>query len=293
MMKAFISSTVILVSTLVQQTAGLGAWKKGRATFFGADGWSIHEGNCGLGFQFENIYPGFDVAAISDKSGEFSQSCGKCFEISCKNEVITDGYGQQIDLTGSCFDESKSLVVRIVDACPCQYASNAYSNKRWCCQDNGAGDMHTDLSVWAFERLARKRFGVMALRYREVPCNYYPENPAKDAENPTPYDYPPKQARKPHEKVYVKRTDPRGVAQGAIYTVDDESEVYDKSSIVSPKNLYRDGTYALSYGGDFSFTGSASATPVPSSGKEADGNENSNNNDQEDQNKVVYLNAKS
>ena len=165
-------------------------------------------------------------------------------------------------------------------------------------QDNGAGDMHTDLSVWAFEKLARKSFGVMALRYREVPCNYYPENPALDAENPTPYDYPPKQARKPHEQVFVKRTDPRGVAQGAIYTVDDESEVNDKSNIVSPKMLYRDGTYALSYGGDFSYThsdGKVSEDPIPSSEKATESNEssNNNNNDQEDQNKVVYLNVKS
>lgn len=38
-------------------------------------------------------------------------------------------------------------------------AANYYSNKRWCC-----GDMdHFDISVWAFERLASTKWGVIAL----------------------------------------------------------------------------------------------------------------------------------
>jgi len=27
------------------------------------------------------------------------------------------------------------VVVTVTDTCPCQYANNAYSNKRWCCGD--------------------------------------------------------------------------------------------------------------------------------------------------------------
>lgn len=88
------------------------------------------------------------------------------------------------------------MVITIVDACPCNYAGklqlcarmaagrardtvrlclaqqrltpkacapsslgNYYSNKRWCC-----GDMdHFDISVWAFERLASTKWGVIAL----------------------------------------------------------------------------------------------------------------------------------
>jgi hypothetical protein len=37
------------------------------------------------------------------------------------------------------------------------YAANFYSNKRWCC-----GDMdHFDISAWAFEKLADKKWGVI------------------------------------------------------------------------------------------------------------------------------------
>ena len=228
----------------------LGDWKLGRATFFGADGYTIHEGNCGFGDQFENVYPGFHVAAVSDKSGEFSNSCGRCYEVACRNAVFTDGYGEKIDRTQACFDESESLVVRIVDACPCEYAPNAYSNKKWCCQDSGAGDMHTDLSVWAFEKLARKKYGNMALRYREVPCNYIPEKVARsrEEEGSTPFDFPPKSARRPHEWTFVQRTDERGVAQGAVSRVEDASDVYDKDTIVPGDQVYKDGTYKLSYG---------------------------------------------
>lgn len=256
---------VIMTTLLSGAQATMGDWKLGRATFFGADGWSIHEGNCGLGYQFDNVYPGFHVAAVSDKSGEFSNSCGKCFEIACRNAVFTDGYGEEIDRTQSCFNEAESLVVRIVDACPCEYAPNAYSNKKWCCQDSGAGDMHTDLSVWAFEKLARKKYGSMALKYREVPCNYLPENPAsaKDEEGTTPLDFPPKAARRPHEWTFVKRTDPRGVAQGAVSRIEDASEVYDKSTIVPGEQVYKDGTYELSYGKEIRyFNGAARNSTV-------------------------------
>lgn len=39
--------------------------------------------------------------------------------------------------------------LQVVDSCPCNYPTNAYSNRRWCC-----GDMyHLDLSTWAFEKV--------------------------------------------------------------------------------------------------------------------------------------------
>ena len=37
------------------------------------------------------------------------------------------------------------------------YSANAYSNKRWCCNDMD----HFDVSVWAFEKLADKKWGVI------------------------------------------------------------------------------------------------------------------------------------
>jgi hypothetical protein len=41
-----------------------------------------HKGSCGLAYQWPDIYPGFDVAAIADASGEFSGSCG-CVSLPC------------------------------------------------------------------------------------------------------------------------------------------------------------------------------------------------------------------
>lgn len=42
-------------------------------------------------------------------------------------------YGKAFDRTAVCHDPEKSLLVRVVDSCPCHYPSNYYSNKRWCC----------------------------------------------------------------------------------------------------------------------------------------------------------------
>lgn len=43
-------------------------------------------------------------------------------------------------------------VPQVTDTCPCNYPSNAYSNRRWCC-----GDMyHLDLSTYAFEKVSNR-----------------------------------------------------------------------------------------------------------------------------------------
>ncbi len=54
--------------------------------------------------------------------------------------------------------------LQITDTCPCNYPSNAYSNRRWCC-----GDMyHLDMSTWAFEKVGGRigRGCTVALRGR-------------------------------------------------------------------------------------------------------------------------------
>lgn len=109
---------------------------------------------------------------------------------------------------------------------PCSYPANAYSNKRWCCggcnafhpeqlasglqcrqpaatctawtlpvaaslhapgQPSAAGDMdHMDMAVWALEKLADKKWGVIGIQFRAVPCSFRPANPAPPAAHPTP-----------------------------------------------------------------------------------------------------------
>jgi hypothetical protein len=50
------------------------------------------------------------------------------------------------------------------------------------------GALHTqtfwicrDLSLWSFEKLADTKYGVIAIEWRDVPCNY---RPVKRAKNP-------------------------------------------------------------------------------------------------------------
>lgn len=57
-------------------------------------------------------------------------SCGTCYEVACRPSHIKDGYGENMDRTGSC--RGGSVIVRVTDTCPCHYPSNAYSNTRWC-----------------------------------------------------------------------------------------------------------------------------------------------------------------
>lgn len=42
------------------------------------------------------------------------------------------------------------------------------SNKRWCCGDK----YHFDMSSWTFEKLADKKWGVIALKFRELRVVY-------------------------------------------------------------------------------------------------------------------------
>eukprot|EP01024_Parvocaulis_polyphysoides_P047019 TRINITY_DN4455_c0_g1_i1.p3 TRINITY_DN4455_c0_g1~~TRINITY_DN4455_c0_g1_i1.p3 ORF type:complete len:196 (+),score=11.90 TRINITY_DN4455_c0_g1_i1:198-785(+) len=157
---------------MAQLLLSVSGWNYGRATFYGNEPWywPIHRGSCNYGYQCKYESTGWDVAAISDQHWAYSGSCGKCFEFKCNPTSFTDGYGQTLDRSQSCFDYEASVVARVVDVCPCNYAGNSYSNRRWCCGDTD----HFDLSVWAFEKLAELKWGVISVYYREVDCGYQP-----------------------------------------------------------------------------------------------------------------------
>ncbi|KAG2497376.1 hypothetical protein HYH03_004534 [Edaphochlamys debaryana] len=162
-----------------------GSWRTARATRYDGpdDWWSIHEGSCGYGYLDQGAASGWDVAAMSDSCDDYHGSCGRCIEVKCNPMTFADGYGEQLDRQGVCRDTGASVVVQVTDTCPCNYPGNAYSNRRWCC-----GDMyHLDLSTWAFEKLAEKKWGVIGLQVRSVPCNYKPEKAASPPSNPTPF----------------------------------------------------------------------------------------------------------
>jgi hypothetical protein len=106
---------------------------------------------------------------------DYQGSCGKCKEVRCRNSNFADGYGQWLERANVCFNNYASVVVMVTDTCPCQYPGNYYSNKRWCCNDM----YHLDMSVWAYEKLAERKWGVIAVSWRDVPCWYRPKSPAK------------------------------------------------------------------------------------------------------------------
>ncbi|KAG2500001.1 hypothetical protein HYH03_002283 [Edaphochlamys debaryana] len=137
-------------------------WIQARSTWFDV-GPDMSKANC----HYPSAPTGRDVGAWSDQMEGFESSCGKCYEIRCRNADITDGYGETVSRTNACYDEQKSVVITIVDACPCRYPNNEYSNKRWCCGDQN----HIDISEEAFRQLADLNLGVIGLYYRQVDCS--------------------------------------------------------------------------------------------------------------------------
>eukprot|EP01023_Acetabularia_acetabulum_P031101 TRINITY_DN292_c0_g2_i1.p1 TRINITY_DN292_c0_g2~~TRINITY_DN292_c0_g2_i1.p1 ORF type:complete len:546 (-),score=66.82 TRINITY_DN292_c0_g2_i1:805-2442(-) len=161
-------------------------WKQGRATFYGEHS-TIHRGSCGFGQICPNNKTGWDVAALAESHWDYDNSCGRCYEVQCRSAKFTDGFGSKVDRSGEdiCIQNDASVVVTVVDTCPCNSDNNYYSNARWCC-----GDMeHLGLSVYAFEKLADKQNGVIGISYREVPCDHQPYKIAQQIEVPSEASY--------------------------------------------------------------------------------------------------------
>lgn len=201
-----------------------GPWMVGRATYYGTDAWSIHKGSCGYGTIYQDEPLGWNVAAMPDTAPGYADSCGRCVEVMCDPSVIRDNYGGSFDRTQACYDSSASLVVRIVDTCPCTYPDNAYSNKRWCCEDQP----HLDLSIWAWERLADTKYGVMGLKYRTVPCDYQPQKTAALAPKPSDAGYIPQSRRIPRDwpEYWPNSVTPNVIYQGGFASPWDASASY-------------------------------------------------------------------
>jgi hypothetical protein len=94
-----------------------------------------------------------------------------CYAVQCVPGTVVDRYGEQLSRWDDCRGgagkgkDPTTVIVKIVDACPCQH-SNYASNQRWCC-----GDVpHIDLGAEAFDLLADKGRGVVRVRWRKVDC---------------------------------------------------------------------------------------------------------------------------
>lgn len=202
-----LASALHLLTLAPETTAQTSEWRQGRATFYGNEPWlwTIHYGSCGNGYIYPDIGTGWDVTALADAHPDHSGSCGRCYEVKCQNTDLVDRFGSFIPRRGACYDPGASVVVRTTDTCPCNKADNYYSNQRWCCGDVD----HLDLSIWAFEKLADTKWGVIGLQYRQVPCGYAPERPAPPRANPFPGEGPEKYGAKPRPSINVQAFDDR------------------------------------------------------------------------------------
>ena len=142
-------------------------WSRGRATFYGHDGYSIDDGAC----MYGDIPFPYYVGALSDWLGDNASMsfntyqhgnrennmCGTCFEVQCDP---SGPYG------GDCRSDrvNASVIVRITDRCPCDHPNP--SNKKWCCGDAP----HFDLSYDAFGEIGSHGGGVISLQWRQVQC---------------------------------------------------------------------------------------------------------------------------
>eukprot|EP00877_Chromochloris_zofingiensis_P008309 jgi/Chrzof1/3731/Cz13g06260.t1 len=130
----------------------------GRATYYTDN----TQGSCRYGTDIPEFY-----AAYPNVQEGFDGSCGRCFEVACDPTSFSDGFGEWQDRAHVCHDVKKSVVVKIVDSCPCYQADNYWSNKRWCC-----GDMqHIDLADNVFAQLADTKWGVIGLKWRQADCS--------------------------------------------------------------------------------------------------------------------------
>jgi len=132
-------------------------WTRGRMTFYGRDGYSIHDGACHYGGVPFPYY----VAATSDwwpeyRNGDHEQNrCGTCFELQCDPNGRSYCRNDRVNA---------SVIVRVTDRCPCHHENP--SNQQWCC-----GDMpHFDVSHEAFGELASHTGGWVYLQWREIEC---------------------------------------------------------------------------------------------------------------------------
>ncbi|KAL6070225.1 Expansin-like EG45 domain-containing protein [Balamuthia mandrillaris] len=143
------ASYLVLLFLLLSSCKGepIGPWHDGRATYY----LEIDGGNCGYGPISRDAFPhGFIVAPNQALFAE-SEVCGACFEVVCDADRSPD----------ACLDGNSSVIVQATDQCPCE------GNEGWCC-----GDMdHFDLSLAAFEEIAKTSAGVFFTKYRRVACD--------------------------------------------------------------------------------------------------------------------------
>ncbi|CAL5225943.1 g8740 [Coccomyxa viridis] len=204
-----------------------GGWRQGRATFYGgperflqnfADRGPPPEygfgnaifGSCGYtqqnyteGVTYANVpYPKEALAALANIDEDFPGSCGRCYEVRCKNGLVlsngtsifntTQGYNLPAHAPNATDDYNRtwlgnptealqeqsvlcwntsSIFVVITDNCPC-IQTNVTTGEVNGVNPPCCGDVyHMDLSYWGFQQLAHPLNGIMMTEFRPVSCD--------------------------------------------------------------------------------------------------------------------------
>lgn len=56
-------------------------------------------------------------------------SCRRCYEVKCDPGSVRDNYGGVFDRSHMCYDTSESVVVQVIDSCPCEWGGSVWA----CC----------------------------------------------------------------------------------------------------------------------------------------------------------------
>ncbi|WIA34055.1 hypothetical protein OEZ86_012433 [Tetradesmus obliquus] len=192
----------------------------GGRSAFGVTEW----GGCGLtNGDGTVLWPKEHVTAYASGNPDFPGACGRCYEVKCSPGAVlgwadkpvnfreayfpfwwyanvTDEMGRSFPgnageekavLDVKCWGDQKSVVVKVIDICPCWYEPKGMAPyfQYGCCykqqQHPKAGQLNLDLSFWAFEQLAHPEYsimmsfeqlahpeyGIMMVDYRPVDCD--------------------------------------------------------------------------------------------------------------------------
>lgn len=63
-MRALVALTLLTALTAISKSSSQSDWQVGRATFYGTDGWSIHQGSCGFYYIFDVLCQSFTCFAF-------------------------------------------------------------------------------------------------------------------------------------------------------------------------------------------------------------------------------------
>lgn len=120
---SFNSGLLVLAFTALIASVAAEDWVDARATFYGLDAWSLHNGACGFGYTCDNrwssqLAQGWDVAAISDRSNLNTGS--QCGCVSPPPQLMSISNNPKNVSSNGCY--LRSVHENLANVCHCNHA---------------------------------------------------------------------------------------------------------------------------------------------------------------------------